>query len=167
MTPLTTTFYTLSTLYTLLLALLTLSGLNLLRLPPAFSFLARTALSFTCLIACAIYGVLASLVLRCVGYGGLSQYTVARAFKWSMWAATGVTFVVEGEGRLRPPGGPRPAVFVGNHQTCVSLLSFWGDALGWLGGWGGEGATLRGWHAWEEDALGGARERKKHAWTGY
>lgn len=57
--------------------------------------------------------MVASVVLRLVGYGGLSQWTVARAFKWTMWWATGVTFVVEDEGgQLKR----RPVVLVGNHQ---------------------------------------------------
>jgi len=80
-----------------------------------FSFYSRAALSFGCLIFCAAYGVVASLALRIVGYGGLSQYTVARAFKWTMWLTTGVEFVVQGEEHLRT----RPAIFIGNHQTYV------------------------------------------------
>lgn len=78
------------------------------------SFVARAIASFTSLIICAAYGVVASAVLRVVGYGGLSQYVVARAFKWTMWFSTGVTFkVVEGEEYLKT----RPAVLIGNHQT--------------------------------------------------
>lgn len=82
---------------------------------PAATYHARVSVSFGCLVLCAIYGVIASLALRIVGYGGLSQYTVARAFKWTMWATTGVTFVVQDEHYLQP----RPAVFIGNHQTYV------------------------------------------------
>ncbi|KAL1606254.1 hypothetical protein SLS60_003656 [Paraconiothyrium brasiliense] len=63
----------------------------------------------------AMYGVFASIFLRTVGYGGLSQWTVARVFKWTMWYTTGVTFKVTnsgGEEALLT----RPAVLLGNHQ---------------------------------------------------
>ena len=81
---------------------------------PVLSFAARTVASFTALILCACYGVAASIVLRLVGYGGLSQWTTARSFKWSMWALTGVEFVVND----RHDGlKVRPGVFIGNHQT--------------------------------------------------
>lgn len=78
------------------------------------SFLARLIASFFALILCACYGVFASICLRIVGYGGQSQWTVARAFKWSMWALTGVTFEVsDPEGALER----RPCVMLANHQT--------------------------------------------------
>lgn len=86
---------------------------------PAAGFYGRVLTSFACLIACACYGVVASAGLRLVGYGGLSQWTVARAFKWTMRYTTGVEFVVQGEEHLRV----RPAVFIGNHQTCVAHSS--------------------------------------------
>ena len=80
--------------------------------------------AFTCMCACASYGVVASLALRAVGYSGLSQWTVARAFKWTMWLTTGITFRVLDSGKTEGGrrGGEealltRPAVFVGNHQT--------------------------------------------------
>ena len=80
--------------------------------------------SMLTMLACAAYGVVASIILRCVGYGGLSQWTVARAFKWSMWVLTGVTFRVQESGKIvgGKRGGmealqERPAVIVGNHQT--------------------------------------------------
>jgi hypothetical protein len=82
---------------------------------PRVAFYSRAVLSFTCLVACACYGVVASVALRLAGYGGLSQHTVARAFKWTMWLTTGVEFVIQDEHHLRT----RPAVFLGNHQTYV------------------------------------------------
>lgn len=81
---------------------------------PILSFIARCIASYVALIICASYGVVASAVLRLVGYGGLGQWTVARSFKWTMWFLTGVWFEIEDkEGALNT----RPAVFVGNHQT--------------------------------------------------
>lgn len=79
--------------------------------------------TFMLLIA-ASYGVVASIFCRCVGYGGLSQWTTGRAFKWLMWWTTGVTFRVNDNGKSvgGRRGGEealleRPAVFVGNHQS--------------------------------------------------
>ncbi|KAI5284654.1 1-acylglycerol-3-phosphate O-acyltransferase [Ascosphaera aggregata] len=83
------------------------------------AFFARCLAAYGCLAACASYGVIASIVLRLVGYGGISQWTVARAFKWTMWFATGVWFeIVEGAEHL----ATRPAVFIGNHQTELDIL---------------------------------------------
>jgi hypothetical protein len=88
------------------------------------AFAAFCLTSFICMCLCASYGVIASIALRCVGYGGLSQWTVARAFKYTMWLATGVTFRVSDAGRIEGGrrGGvdalaSRPSVIVGNHQT--------------------------------------------------
>lgn len=89
------------------------------------TFVAFSITAFVLLMLVASYGVVASIVLRAFGYGGLSQWTTGRAFKWTMWVATGVTFQVDEVGG-REEGGrkggkealeTRPAVFVGNHQT--------------------------------------------------
>jgi lysophosphatidate acyltransferase len=85
---------------------------------PALGFYGRLLASWGCLFLCAIYGVFASIVLRIIGYPGLSQWTVARAFKWTMLLATGTTFDIDGEENLRT----RPAVFIGNHQTELDVL---------------------------------------------
>lgn len=81
--------------------------------------------AFFVMMSCAAYGVAVGCILRITGYGGLIQWTVARAAKWSMWAITGTTFRVTGSAKRN--GGisgedalkERPAVFVGNHQTYV------------------------------------------------
>jgi len=79
-----------------------------------FTFAARTIASVLALVLCASYGVIASIALRLVGYGGLSQWTVARSFKMSMWYLTGITFDVQDPHKAL---AVRPAIFVGNHQT--------------------------------------------------
>ncbi|KAF1919458.1 hypothetical protein BDU57DRAFT_593306 [Ampelomyces quisqualis] len=101
-------------------------------LPPGpaqlVSFIAFTITAFGLMIACASYGVVAGILFRLVGYGGLVQWTVGRAFKWSMWLTTGVSFQVTGS--MKREGGMtgedaltlRPAVFVGNHQTEMDVL---------------------------------------------
>jgi lysophosphatidate acyltransferase len=92
------------------------------------SFVAFALTAFILMTLSASYGVVASIVLRLVGYGGLSQWTVARTFKWTMWLVTGVTFRVTGS--MKREGGltgedalnMRPVVFVGNHQTEMDVL---------------------------------------------
>ena len=85
---------------------------------PNMGFYGRLLASYFCLLACSIYGVIASLVLRAIGHPGLSQWAVARAFKYSMKYTTGVEFVVSGEEHLQT----RPAVLIGNHQTELDVL---------------------------------------------
>ncbi|KAK4982629.1 1-acylglycerol-3-phosphate O-acyltransferase [Elasticomyces elasticus] len=93
-------------------------GLSGLLNAPVISFVARLIISWTALFLCALYGVFASLALRLAGDGGLSQWTVAKAFKWTMKAGIGVEFVVhDSVGGLQR----RPAVFVGNHQTELDV----------------------------------------------
>ncbi|PGH08949.1 lysophosphatidate acyltransferase [Blastomyces parvus] len=94
-----------------------LFGLSL-KIPRA-GFFARCLAAYACLVACASYGVVASIVLRLVGYGGLSQWTVARSFKWAMRLCTGTYFeIVSGSEYL----STRPAVFITNHQTELDVL---------------------------------------------
>jgi len=78
------------------------------------SFTGRSLASIGALVICATYGVFASIFLRIIGKAGLSQWTVARSFKHTMWWFTGVWCdIFEGKEYLET----RPAVFVGNHQT--------------------------------------------------
>jgi lysophosphatidate acyltransferase len=92
------------------------------------SFAAFTLTSFALLLACTLYGVFASIALRLVRHGGMSQWTTGRSFKWAMWWATGVRFNITGS--MKREGGVsgedawnmRPVVFVGNHQTEMDVL---------------------------------------------
>jgi lysophosphatidate acyltransferase len=90
-----------------------------LRVPVA-GFVARLLASYAALISCASYGVLASIFLRLVGYGGNAQWATARAFKYVMWLTTGVTFIIEDPNDYL--NKTRPAVFIGNHQTELDVL---------------------------------------------
>lgn len=86
---------------------------------PRAAFAARCLAGYGCLLLCAIYGVIASIILRLVGYGRVSQWATARCFKWVMWLTTGVRFdVVQGAEHL----STRPAVFISNHQTELDVL---------------------------------------------
>ena len=82
-------------------------------------FYARALLSFIALILCAAYGTLASLCLNVFGYGGLGQWTTARAFKWMMYVFTGVWFEIDDPHKVL--GNVRPVVFLGNHQTELDV----------------------------------------------
>ncbi|KAM5454263.1 1-acylglycerol-3-phosphate O-acyltransferase [Microsporum audouinii] len=100
-------------------AALTLGLFGLSIKVPRAGFFARCLAAYASLVFCAAYGVLASICLRLAGYGQISQWTVARAFKWSMWLATGVHFdVIQGQQYL----STRPAVFLANHQTELDVL---------------------------------------------
>jgi len=86
----------------------------------AAGFVARLLASYVSLLICASYGVVVSILLRLVGYGGCSQWATARAFKYVMWLTTGVTFKIEDPNDYL--GTTRPAVFIGNHQTELDVL---------------------------------------------
>ncbi|KAL4889209.1 hypothetical protein BDV59DRAFT_121408 [Aspergillus ambiguus] len=86
---------------------------------PRAAFVARCLAAYGSLLICAVYGVVASIVLRLVGYGRVSQWATARSFKWVMRYTTGVRFdIVEGNEYL----STRPAVFIGNHQSELDVL---------------------------------------------
>lgn len=98
---------------------LTLSLFALGQKVPRAAFVARCLASYASLLLCATYGVIASIVLRLVGYGRVSQWATARSFKWVMRFTTGVQFdIVEGKEHLTT----RPAVFIGNHQSELDVL---------------------------------------------
>jgi lysophosphatidate acyltransferase len=97
---------------------------NARRLP---SFFARLLASIGCLGLAASYGFLSAMLLRLVGKEGLTQWTVAKCFKYLMLLTTGVSVeVVEGAEYL----GTRPAVYIGNHQSYVYFLTSSGDLAG-------------------------------------
>ena len=87
---------------------------------PVVEFAGRSLASFLALCLCATYGTIASACLNVPGYGGLGQWTTARAFKWTMFAFTRVWFDIEDEKDWLST--TRPAVFVGNHQTELDVL---------------------------------------------
>lgn len=98
---------------------LTVSLFALGQRAPRAAFFARCLASYGSLLLCATYGVIASVVLRLVGYGRVSQWATARSFKWIMRYTTGVEFnIVEGIEYL----STRPAVFIGNHQSELDVL---------------------------------------------
>ena len=101
-------------------ALMTASNL-MARPPPLVSFVGRCLASYAALLVCAIYGVLASIVLRLVGMHRLAQWTTARSFALTMRLATGITFLITPADRALLDS-KRPFVIVGNHQTELDVL---------------------------------------------
>lgn len=96
-----------------------LLGLSAMGIPRA-SFFARIIASYICLVICAVYGILASLVLRPLGRHRIVQYLTARSFKLTMYLFAGVRFeIVSGKEYLK---AQRPCVIVGNHQSELDVL---------------------------------------------
>lgn len=87
---------------------------------PRASFFARIIASYICLVICAVYGILTSLVLRPLGRHRSVQYLTARAFKLTMYLFAGVRFeIVSGKQYLKER---RPCVIIGNHQSELDVL---------------------------------------------
>lgn len=78
----------------------------------------KTVLSFTLLSLCALYGVVASVVLTCVGKRHLAQWTTARAFYYVMGTCLGIKIVVENAENLNK----MPAILVCNHQSVLDIM---------------------------------------------
>ncbi|KAF3906242.1 hypothetical protein ABW20_dc0102151 [Dactylellina cionopaga] len=100
-------------------ALLTLTLALLGNVSKLARFGARLLTAYIIMVVCALYGVVASLFLRAIGKVGIAQWTVARAFTYTMCPAVGVDFVIENEEGM---WNERPVVFVGNHQAELDIL---------------------------------------------
>lgn len=87
---------------------------------PQAGFVARILVSYLALVACALYGVIVSLLARPFGFHDSAQYATGRAFEFVMKYGTGVDVVIEDpENYLNTV---RPAVFIGPHQTELDIL---------------------------------------------
>lgn len=82
------------------------------------NFYARSFVFGSLITVCALYGVIASTILRIVGKGEYAQYTVARAFYYSLKACLGITITVKNEQYLME----MPSVVVGNHQSVLDIF---------------------------------------------
>lgn len=87
---------------------------------PRAGFVARSLASYVSLVGCALFGVLASIVLTLVGKQQISQWAAGRAFYYAMLYTTGVAFEIHDPTNIL--GKTRPAVFIGNHQTELDVL---------------------------------------------
>lgn len=82
-------------------------------------FYYRTIVSLICMAICALYGVVASLVLPLVGRSDLINYSVARFYYNLAGFFTGVSVTLEGSEYIDPK---RPTVYVCNHQSSMDVL---------------------------------------------
>lgn len=87
---------------------------------PVAGFFARLLAAYASLIFCASIGVISSIFLRLIGYQRISQWFVARCFKYTMWCTTGITFTIDDPNNYL--NETRPAIFIGNHQTELDVL---------------------------------------------
>lgn len=67
---------------------------------------------------CAIYGVVALIVLRLLGKPQYAQYTTARAFYYVCSLIFGIKIVVKNEQYLKL----NPAVYISNHQSALDVV---------------------------------------------
>ncbi|KIV90607.1 hypothetical protein PV10_07893 [Exophiala mesophila] len=109
-------------LYFLVVYLLTTMITFLPNPPRILVFVARSLTAYFNLVICAIYGVIASAILKSLGiHFKYAFWTTARAFKWINIFSTGVRFDILDNGRQILDSN-RPAVFVLNHQTELDVL---------------------------------------------
>ncbi|KAI6246993.1 1-acyl-sn-glycerol-3-phosphate acyltransferase [Erysiphe necator] len=87
---------------------------------PIAGFFARLLAAYASLVFCASVGVVSSIILRLAGYQRISQWFVARCFKYTMWYTTGITFIIDDPNDYL--NKTRPAIFIGNHQTELDVL---------------------------------------------
>lgn len=99
---------------------LTASFFMLSLVVPRAAFVARSLAAYMSLLVVALYGVIVSIVLTCIGKQQIAQWATARAFHYVMRFTTGVNFVVEDPNNVL--GTTRPAIFIGNHQTELDVL---------------------------------------------
>lgn len=86
---------------------------------PYGGFYYKTTMSLVCMAFCALWGVIASLILPLFGRADLINWSVARAYYYSCSFFTKLSVTIEGEEYLDPT---RPAVYVCNHQSSMDIL---------------------------------------------
>ncbi|CAK9437995.1 uncharacterized protein LODBEIA_P23640 [Lodderomyces beijingensis] len=80
-------------------------------------FYLKTVIFGSLVAGCALYGVIASLILRLIGKVEYAQYTVARAFYYSCRFFLGINIKVINEHHLKE----LPAIVVSNHQSALDI----------------------------------------------
>lgn len=81
-------------------------------------FYAKSFVFGLLIVVCALYGVVAGLVLRLLGKEEYAQYTVARAFYYLFSRLLGVKITIKNEHYLHA----KPAVVISNHQSALDIL---------------------------------------------
>lgn len=70
------------------------------------------------LTVCALYGVVASIILRIIGKEEYAQYTVARCFHFLFSKVLGVKVTIKNEQYLQN----KPSIVISNHQSALDIL---------------------------------------------
>lgn len=81
-------------------------------------FYAKSFVFGSLIIVCALYGVVAGLLLKLIGKEEYAQYTVARAFYYSFSSLLGVKVTIKNSQYLNT----KPSVVVSNHQSALDIL---------------------------------------------
>lgn len=81
-------------------------------------FYAKSFVFGSLIVVCALYGVIAGIVLKLVGKEEYAQYTVARAFYYSFSRLLGVKITIKNSQYLQT----KPSVVVSNHQSALDIL---------------------------------------------
>ncbi|GMM32892.1 1-acylglycerol-3-phosphate O-acyltransferase [Saccharomycopsis crataegensis] len=82
-------------------------------------FYLKTFVAVNVFFGCAIYGVVASIVLTLIGKQHLCQWATARAFYGSFSRILGIKIEVLNEERLV---NNLPGILIGNHQSTLDIL---------------------------------------------
>lgn len=81
-------------------------------------FLIKSFIFGSLISTCALYGVVASILLRLIGKAEYAQYTVAKVFYWLFSHLMGITITVKNEHLLHR----KPSVVISNHQSALDIL---------------------------------------------
>ncbi|RKP30458.1 1-acylglycerol-3-phosphate O [Metschnikowia bicuspidata] len=84
----------------------------------SLKFYAKSFVFGLLVVVCALYGVIAGVVLRLIGKGDYAQYTVARIFYCLFSRFMGIKITVKNEHYLRI----KPSVVIANHQSALDIL---------------------------------------------
>ncbi|CAH2353366.1 1-acyl-sn-glycerol-3-phosphate acyltransferase [[Candida] railenensis] len=84
----------------------------------SLKFFVRSVIYGSLITGCALYGVVASIILRIIGKKEYAQYTVAKAFYSTFSTATGIKIKLVNEEILTQ----LPAVIISNHQSALDIL---------------------------------------------
>lgn len=81
-------------------------------------FYAKSFVFGLLIVVCALYGVVAGLVLRILGKEEYAQYTVARAFYYLLSRTLGLKITIKNEHLLQT----KPSVVISNHQSALDIF---------------------------------------------
>ena len=84
----------------------------------SLKFYAKSFVFGLLVAVCALYGVIAGVVLRLIGKGEYAQYTVGRVFYWLFSRVMGIKVTIKNEHYARI----KPSVVIANHQSALDVL---------------------------------------------